>query len=55
MKTKTLKMRKYVVDVVVVNPTFAVVALGAPTHTREQREIEGYTLKDALRRAGIEG
>lgn len=54
MKETRLVMRKFIVQVCVVNPMVDVVTLGVPTHTFETREIEGYTLKDAKRRANID-
>lgn len=50
-KSQGLKMRKFTVRVVVV-PTNLDLMLGA-TIKEEIREIEGYTLKDAKKRAGI--
>jgi hypothetical protein len=50
--TPVLKMRKYKVDIVIV-PTVMEMRLYGAQMRRETVEIEGYTLEDAKRRAGI--
>lgn len=50
---KTLKMRKFKVPILT-NPPVYEIALGLAKVERKTVEIEGYTLKDAMKRAGIQ-
>lgn len=49
----SLPMRKFTVRVAVVRPVYETALFGGDPITYEDQEIEGYTLKDAKRRAGV--
>ena len=48
-----LKMQTYTVEVLV-NPPCYMITLGLAKMERKTMQIQGYTLKDAKKRAGIE-
>lgn len=53
MSTDRLTMRAYEIRVAVVRPAWEVALVGGPSTTYETRTIHGYTMRDAMRRAGI--
>jgi hypothetical protein len=53
MKDKTLKLRQFTVKVLIVPPLF-MERLSLAQFRTETRVIQGYTLKDAKRRARIQ-
>ena len=52
MTERTLKMREFEIDVLVVQPIY-LEQLGLAKTEWERRKIQGYTLEDAKKRAGI--